>query len=87
MSINPSLHLFNIHACIKFGGILSICPQNIEQKNLGQSSDIRFIVWMNSITNVQKMKCNSLNLYLVNITAYTNLGEILSICCEDIEQK
>ena len=82
-SINPSLHLFNIHACIKFGGILSICSQNIEQKNLGQNSDIRFIVWMNSITNVQKMMC----LDLVNITAYTNFVEILSICCEDIEQK
>ena len=55
MSINPSLHLFNIHACIKFGGVLSICSQIIEREKLGQNSDIRFIMWMNSITNVQKI--------------------------------
>ena len=51
----------------------------------GKNSDIRFIVWVNSITNVQK-KCKNLNLDLVNITAYTNFGEILSIFSEDIER-
>ena len=34
-----------------------------------------------------KMMCNNPNLDLVNINAYTNFGQILSICSQDIEQK
>ena len=33
------------------------------------------------------MMCNSLNLDLVNMNAYTKIGEILSICSQDIERK
>ena len=31
--------------------------------------------------------CNNPNLVLVNISAYTNFGKILSICSEEIERK
>ena len=30
---------------------------------------------------------NNLNLDLVNMNAYISFGEILSICCQDIERK
>ena len=39
----------------------------------------------NSDTNVQKMTGNNLNLEFVNINAHTKIGEILSICSQDIE--
>ena len=40
----------------------------------------------NSDTNVRKMTVNNLNLDLVNINAHTKIGEILSICSQDIER-
>ena len=41
----------------------------------------------NSGTNVQKMMCNTQNVYLVNMNAYIKFGKILSICSQDIELK
>ena len=42
---------------------------------------------LNSVTNVQKMMVNNHNLDLVNMNVYTKLGQILSICSQDIEGK
>ena len=36
---------------------------------------------------MQKMMCNNPNVDLVNMKAYIKLGEILSICSQDIELK
>ena len=33
------------------------------------------------------MMCNNPNVDLVNMNAYMNIGEILSICSQDIERK
>ena len=41
----------------------------------------------NSVTSVQKMKCNNPKLDLVSINAYKIFGKILSICSQDIELK
>ena len=41
----------------------------------------------NSGTNVQKTTCNNPKLDLVNMNAYIKIGEILSICSQDIERK
>ena len=41
----------------------------------------------NSSTNVRKMMCNYPKLDFVNINAYIEFGEILSICSQDIEWK
>ena len=41
----------------------------------------------NSSTNVLNMMCNNPNLDFVNINAYIEFGENLSVCSQDIEQK
>ena len=41
----------------------------------------------NSGTNVQKIMCNNPKLDLVNMNAYIEFGEILSISCQDIKGK
>ena len=70
------LDLINMNAYIKFGGILSIGPQDIEGKqNLGH----------NSGTNLGKMTSSNHKLVLVNINAYIKFGVNLSICSKDIE--
>ena len=38
-------------------------------------------------TNEGKLTCNNPKLDLVNMNAYIKLGEILSICSQDIERK
>ena len=41
----------------------------------------------NSGTNLEKMTVNNLKLDIVNMNAYMKFGEIISICCQDIEGK
>ena len=41
----------------------------------------------NSVPNLQKMMHNNPKLDLVNINVYTQFGQILSICSQDIEEK
>ena len=53
MCTNPKLDLANINAYTKFGEILLICSQEIEQKRNSEHKS-RVI----SGTNVQKMMCN-----------------------------
>ena len=53
MCTNPKLDLANINAYTKFGEILLICSQEIEQKRDSEHKS-RVI----SGTNVQKMMCN-----------------------------
>ena len=46
-----------------------------------------YINGYNTGTNVRKMMSNNPNVDLVNINAYIQFGEILSICSQDIERK
>ena len=48
-------------------------------KILSRNNILRSIQVHNSITNKQKMAYNNPNLDLVNINAYSKIGEILSI--------
>ena len=84
MCNNPNLDLVNMNAFLKFGEILSICPQDIERKqNPERNSDIDL-----SRAITLKMMFNNPNQdHLVDINAYTKFGEILSICSEAIELK
>ena len=41
----------------------------------------------NSVTNLRKMADNNTKVDLVSMNAYTNFGDILSICSQDIERK
>ena len=80
---NPNVDLVSINSIMKFGQNLSICSQDIEQKQI-------FVVKSRATTLVQmfgKMMCNNPNVDLVNMNAYTKFGEILSICSQDIERK
>ena len=80
---NLNLGLVNINAYTKFGQILTISSQDIEQKrNSGWNS----VKGHNYVTIWQKMMCNNPNLDLFNINAYTKFGKILSIC-QDIERE
>ena len=79
---NPNVDLVSINSYIKFGQNLSICSQDIEQKqNFGVNQG------HNSGTNEQKMMGNNADLALVNIIAYIKFGEVWSICSQDTEPK
>ena len=71
-----------INAFIKPGQIMSICSKHSEQN---QNSDIH--QWHNSVTNKQNMEDSNPNIYLINIYTFTKVGEILSICPQDIAKK
>ena len=75
---NPNIYLINIYTFTKFGGILSICPQDIGQKQ-------------NSVANQGPLLCNyfknPIDTDLVNINAFIKFGQILSICSKDTERK
>ena len=78
----PNLDLVNIIADAKFGQKQAICSQVIEPK-------IKILISIkghNCITNWWKLTCNNPNGDLININAYTNLGENPSICSQDTEQ-
>ena len=97
---NPKLDLVNMNAYIKFGEILSICSQHIEQKH-----NFGIIKGHNSVTKLQKQNSdinqgsylcykslrkktgNNPNQDIVNMKVYIKFGEILSICSQDIEPK
>ena len=79
---NPKVDLVSINSYIKFGQNLSICSQDIEQKqNFGVNQG------HNSGTNEQTMMCNSTDVALVNMIAYIKFGAVWSICSQDIESK
>ena len=78
----PKLDLAKMNADIKFGGILPIGSQDIEQKQiLAQIKD------HNSGTNVRKMTCNNPKLDLAVMNACIKFGEILPIGSQDMERK
>ena len=56
-------------------------------KILSGNEILAYIKGLNLGTDVQKMTCNNPNLDLVNMNAYIKLGEIMSICSQDIERK
>ena len=64
--------------------LFKFCPfvQKILNRNEIQTS----IKGHNCVLVWQKMTSNNPNLDFVNIIAYVNFGEILSICSQDIEQ-
>ena len=66
----------------KFGLILSIRSQDIEQKQILIS-----IKGRNSVANLRKTMINNTNVDLVNDSVYTKLGLNRSIRFQDIEQK
>ena len=66
----------------KFGLILSIRSQDIEQK---PNSDIN--QGRNSVANLRKTMIYDTNVDLVNDNVYTKFGLNLSIRFQDIEQK
>ena len=81
---NPNLDLVNMNAYLKFGEILSICPQDIERKqNPERNSDID----LSRAITLKMMFNNSNQDHLVDINTYTKFGEILPICNEAIERK
>ena len=80
MGNNPKLDLVNDDVHTKFGRILSICSQDIEQK---RNSDVN----QNSVKILQKMRDNNPKLDLVNDDVHTKFGRILSILSQDIERK
>ena len=61
------------------------CPFVLEI--LSRNEILTSVKGHNSVTNVPKMMHNNPNVDLVNINAYIEFGEILSICSQDIEQK
>ena len=73
MCNNPNLDHVNIQSLLKF-----YQSQDIEQKR--KPGHI-------SVTNSRKMTGNNLNLEFVNINAYSEFGQILFICSQDIERK
>ena len=56
-------------------------------KTLSGNEILMSIKGHNSVTNLQKMTGNNLNLDLVNINPNTKFSQNLSICSKDIEWK
>ena len=82
MCNNPKLDLAMMNAYIKFGEILPIGSQDIEQKqNFGLKKG------HNSGTNFGKMMCNNPKLDLVNMNVYIKFGENMSSSSQAIERK
>ena len=69
MGNNPKLDLVNVDVHTKFGQILSIHSQDIEQNEILMS-----IKGRNSVKILQKMKGNNAKLDLVNADVHTNYG-------------
>ena len=79
---NTNVDLVNDNVFTKFGLILSIRSQNIEQK---PNSDV--IKGRNSVANLRKTMIYNTNVDLVNDNVYTKFGLNRSIRFRDIEQK
>ena len=61
--------------------------QNFLYSQDSQSEILTIAKGNNWFGNLLKLMCNNLNLYLVNIKANAKLGQILSICSQNIEWK
>ena len=82
MCNNPKLDLVNINAYIKFGGILSIYSQDIErERNSGVNQGPLYYSGLNVRVIIM---CNNRKLDHVSMNAYLKIGEILSICSQEI---
>ena len=77
---NTNIDLVNDNVFTKFGLILSIRSQDIEQK---PNSDIK---GRNSVANLRKTKIYNTNVDLVNDHVYTKFGLNRSMRFQDIEQ-
>ena len=79
---NTNIDLVNDNVFTKFGLILSICSQDIEQK---PNSDIN--QGRNSVANLRKTMIYNTNVDLVDDNVYTKFCLNRSIRFQDIEQK
>ena len=79
---NLNLDLTNVNVYTKFGLILSILYQDIEQKEILTS-----IKGRNSFANLRKMKLYNPNIDLINDNVHTKFVLIMSIVSQDIERK
>ena len=79
---NPNLNLINIYVYTKFGLILFILCQDIEQNEILTS-----IKGRNSVANLRKIKLYNPNIDPINDNVHTKFGYILSIGSQDIERK
>ena len=57
------------------------------RKILSRTKILTSIKGYNSVTNKQNMEDSNPNIYLINIYTFTKVGEILSICPQDIAKK
>ena len=80
---NINVDLVNDNVFTKFGHILSIRSQDIEQK---PNSDVKQ-GGRNSVANLRKTMIYSTNVVLVNDNVYTKFGLNRSIRFQDIEQR
>ena len=80
MLYNPNVDLVNDNVYTKFGQILSIHSQDMEQNQILES-----IKGRNSVANLQKTTIYNTNVDLFNDDVYTKFGLILSIRSQDIE--
>ena len=78
----PKLDLVNVDMHTKFGQILSIRSQDIEQKQ-----NLTSIKGHNSVKILRKITGNNLKLHHVNVDVHIKFGQILSVCSRDIERK
>ena len=79
---NPKLDLVNVDVHTKFGQVLSIRSQDIEQNEILMS-----IKGRNSVKVLRKMTGNNPKLGLVDVNVHTKFGQILSIHSQDIVRK
>ena len=79
---NPNLDLINVNVHTKFGLILSILCQDIEQNEI-----LTTIKGYNSVASLRKMKLYNPNIDLINDNVHTKFVLILFIGSQDIEQK
>ena len=56
-------------------------------KILSRNKILTSIKGYNSVTNKQNMEDGNPEIYLINIYTFKKVGEILSICPQDIKQK
>ena len=81
MCNTPNLDLVKINA-YAFDQIPLIHSHDFER-----NKNLRITKCHNSVVNLQKMMCKNFGLDLININAYAKLGQIPSICSQDIERK
>ena len=65
--------------------LVKFCPFVLNK--LSRNKLLTSIKGYNSVTNKQNMEDSNPNIYLINIYTFTKVGEILSICPQDIAKK